>query len=430
MLTAYSEHDLSDSPCMFLPCGHFFTVETLDGIVGLSTYYETDGSGQPIALKDLPYDLDIDQIKIVCPNCRKSLRNISRYGRPIRRALLIQSTLKFITWSNREYAGLMSTFLDLKAELNDTQAGTTFKVKDIKLEGSSDRMTKAIRNVPGSDRYANIFAFRKALNKYSHDVRTSEQPFRKVQDLVTFANRRKASSSVEPFSFPASTVLQTKASRLSACLLLRCDLAILMDYFSIRRNSPGETQTSRLIDTSTCRQRCREIITACAADSHVMQEAEAHIFLAQFAALELNRSTFPDGSASHITSLRTEAQEHLDKVKALHARHPAQIKTLAPDVEVTEKTLADQVFYSAVSDEEMRAAVKAMQTEFLSTGHWYRCVNGHPFTVGECGMPMAQTRCPECGAPVGGRDHVVAEGVQRADDLGAIERGIGGLDIQ
>ncbi|PSK60183.1 NFX1-type zinc finger-containing protein 1 [Elsinoe australis] len=430
MFTAYSEHDLSDSPCIFLPCGHFFTVETLDGIVGLSTYYESDESGQPISLKDLPYDLDIDQTKIVCPNCRKSLRNISRYGRPIRRALLIQSTLKFITWSNREYAGLMSTFLDLKAELNNTQAGTTSKVKDIKLEGPSDRMTKAIRNVPGSDRYANIVAFRKALNKYSHDVRTSEQPFRKVQDLVTFANRRKASSSVEPFSFPASTVLQTKASRLSACLLLRCDLAILMDYFSIRRNSPGETQTFRLIDTSTCHQRCREIITACAADSHVMQEAEAHIFLAQFAALEINRSTFPDGSAAHITSLRTEAQEHLDKAKALQARHPGQTKALAPDVEATEKMLADQVFYSAVSDEEIRVAVKAMQTEFLSTGHWYRCVNGHPFTVGECGMPMAQTRCPECGAPVGGRDHVAAEGVQRADDLGAIERGIGGLDIQ
>lgn len=30
---------------------------------------------------------------------------------------------------------------------------------------------------------------------------------------------------------------------------------------------------------------------------------------------------------------------------------------------------------------------------------------------------MEQTRCPECGAPVGGQHHMAAAGVRGADDL-------------
>jgi hypothetical protein len=45
------------------------------------------------------------------------------------------------------------------------------------------------------------------------------------------------------------------------------------------------------------------------------------------------------------------------------------------------------------------------------------CVNGHPFTVGECGMPMETSRFPECGERVGGAHHRAVEGVTRAEDI-------------
>jgi len=35
-----------------------------------------------------------------------------------------------------------------------------------------------------------------------------------------------------------------------------------------------------------------------------------------------------------------------------------------------------------------------MAREFIGTGHWYTCLNGHPFTVGECGMPMQTSIYP------------------------------------
>ncbi|XP_075850113.1 E3 ubiquitin-protein ligase RNF213 isoform X2 [Microcebus murinus] len=36
---------------------------------------------------------------------------------------------------------------------------------------------------------------------------------------------------------------------------------------------------------------------------------------------------------------------------------------------------------------------------------WYTCPNGHPCSVGECGMPMEQSLCVDCGAPIGGSNH-------------------------
>ena len=67
-----------------------------------------------------------------------------------------------------------------------------------------------------------------------------------------------------------------------------------------------------------------------------------------------------------------------------------------------------------------------MAYDFRGTEHWYYCENGHPFTIGECGMPMETSQCPQCGSPIGGLDHRVVGGVRAATDL---DRQFGGLGI-
>ena len=46
---------------------------------------------------------------------------------------------------------------------------------------------------------------------------------------------------------------------------------------------------------------------------------------------------------------------------------------------------------------------------------WYKCPNGHPYSVGGCTMPMEESIClhPGCGAKIGGRNHVCVAGVRR-----------------
>ncbi|NXS37956.1 RN213 ligase, partial [Pomatostomus ruficeps] len=42
--------------------------------------------------------------------------------------------------------------------------------------------------------------------------------------------------------------------------------------------------------------------------------------------------------------------------------------------------------------------------------HVPECPNGHPCTVGECGLPMETSRCPDCLVPIGGVDHKPLKG--------------------
>ncbi|KAG0025767.1 hypothetical protein BGZ81_006855 [Podila clonocystis] len=54
---------------------------------------------------------------------------------------------------------------------------------------------------------------------------------------------------------------------------------------------------------------------------------------------------------------------------------------------------------------EKMQVFRAMATTLGGTGHWYRCPNGHPYVIGECGRAMQVSTCPECGASVGGGSH-------------------------
>ncbi|XP_050764641.1 E3 ubiquitin-protein ligase RNF213 [Gymnogyps californianus] len=60
--------------------------------------------------------------------------------------------------------------------------------------------------------------------------------------------------------------------------------------------------------------------------------------------------------------------------------------------------------------EDIMAQARAW--EGLATLRWYTCPNGHPCTVGECGLPMETSCCLDCGAQVGGEMHKPLRGFQ------------------
>ncbi|CAE7238249.1 rnf213a [Symbiodinium pilosum] len=57
----------------------------------------------------------------------------------------------------------------------------------------------------------------------------------------------------------------------------------------------------------------------------------------------------------------------------------------------------------------------------------HACSCGYMYTIGECTRPMQQTRCPECGAQIGGREHQLQQGNRRLGDTrnGGWERRVG-----
>ncbi|CAK7197833.1 hypothetical protein SEUCBS139899_000482 [Sporothrix eucalyptigena] len=130
------------------------------------------------------------------------------------------------------------------------------------------------------------------------------------------------------------------------------------------------------------------------------------------------------------TSLKEKAEQHINDARALVQEKPSLDKHIGSELERLKLALVDFAFYQPVSVAELQDVYKAMATEFSGSGHWYTCAHGHLFTVGECGMPMEQARCNECGAPVGGQHHINVEGVQRADAIEELGRGVNRLGIE
>ncbi|PPJ57706.1 hypothetical protein CBER1_00182 [Cercospora berteroae] len=138
------------------------------------------------------------------------------------------------------------------------------------------------------------------------------------------------------------------------------------------------------IELRKYRVECNDLVEGATKSKYPLQQAEGHIFWAQFAALECGAMAASEGdSFQNREALKREAVLHLDQAQEICKKYPV-------------------------------------------TGHWYCCVNGHPFTIGECGGAMEQTRCPECNAPIGGQHHQTAAGVTRAQH---IERQFGNLRV-
>lgn len=58
--------------------------------------------------------------------------------------------------------------------------------------------------------------------------------------------------------------------------------------------------------------------------------------------------------------------------------------------------------------------VLAVVQQAMGKLQWYYCPNGHPCTIGECGRPMQRSNCVDCGAVIGGDNHMPVQGFQRA----------------
>ncbi|KAJ7497553.1 hypothetical protein FB451DRAFT_1211927 [Mycena latifolia] len=90
-----------------------------------------------------------------------------------------------------------------------------------------------------------------------------------------------------------------------------------------------------------------------------------------------------------------------------------------------EKSIRADTFYEPLSLDDKMAVVRALN--FSHTGHFYTCPRGHVYVIADCGGAMERSRCPECGASIGGENHTLDETNQRAVDFEEIGREVGQL---
>ncbi|KAJ3359463.1 NFX1-type zinc finger-containing protein 1, partial [Allomyces javanicus] len=68
-------------------------------------------------------------------------------------------------------------------------------------------------------------------------------------------------------------------------------------------------------------------------------------------------------------------------------------------------------------DPEIAQVIMAVAQMEGAAGHWFRCPNGHPFVIGDCGGAMQTGWCLECGEAIGGASHRLLQSNSSANDL-------------
>ncbi|PYH53314.1 putative NF-X1 finger and helicase domain protein, partial [Aspergillus niger CBS 101883] len=415
---AYHEIDLNENPCIFPRCGHFLTMESMDGQMDMKEQYELDADGKPVAITASSKPFSVEDVKR-CATCRGSLRDISRYGRLVRRAMLDEATKKFILYLNNEYVPmaqeLPKLIIGLPEAKNSAGSSAMFQIGEaIRIEGSGSQQIKHLGDLMKKNkisRWDELVRLRNRMVKYYSRVQVEEQPFSRVQYLVEHARRVKEAQGTFKFN---ESVLQTKGVLLASALLIRLDIALLGDFLSLyNAATPLATRRELFVNLQKNMDDCHGLIQLASELQRVAHQVEGYVFLAQLCALQ--RSHIKE--IADAESRLVEGRDALDAAEQLCKQYPGQTQGLSEEIESAKAMLRGSTFYSAVSNEERMAVITAMNREFRGTGHWYYCPNGHPFTIGECGGAMQVSTCPECGAQVGGRSHQTVDGVTRANDL-------------
>ncbi|KAI9376610.1 hypothetical protein BJX61DRAFT_255560 [Aspergillus egyptiacus] len=405
----YRDVDLSESPCIFPRCGHFLTMESMDAQMDLAKYYDLDDQGKPVAIKDSSGPFRMEDIKS-CAICRGHLRDVARYGRLVRQGLLDESNKKLILYVNREYIPLAEEIAINVQRLQEVEYKQKISLPAVvRIQGPRSNQINAMKRALGrvsTGRWGDILKLRERIDVYRRRVSSEENPFIRVLNMIESARRRHHLALVK-FNY-GSSALENKGVLLATALSIRLDMALIIDFLKMK----ARNRVRVIIDLRETFMECETFIQTASQSKRPALEAEGYLYLAQLHALERCHCLDTAESREHLDQGRM-AIEH---ARAIVEHFPDQTRGLEAEIDGAENMLLS-TFYLTVTRAERLAVVQAMTSEFVGTGHWYYCENGHPFTIGECGGAMQESTCPECGARVGGHQHRVVDGVTRADDL-------------
>lgn len=117
-----------------------------------------------------------------------------------------------------------------------------------------------------------------------------------------------------------------------------------------------------------------------------------------------------------------------EKSEIEEMRHTIELKLLANSrysdvddniIENELKNLSRKIgLLLEISQQEKIEIVQAIR---LAKGHWFKCPNGHPYVIGECGGAMEVAKC-FCGEQIGGYGHHLLSTNQFAGEMDGAAR--------
>lgn len=450
-MKSYNEIDLAKSPIVVLGCSHFFTVETLDGLMGMANFYVEDIHGRFAGLKDLSGALAGPVPR--CPDCQCVVRQFAtqRFNRVINRAVIDEMSKRFLVNGQTNLRDLQERVSSMEQTLEATRQATVNSIR-LAITPAQGQLTPAMQ--PSiintlEARYNRCREVEKAVDDFLRTVANKHQPAHKLHAATIQAARTQSlersmatltvEDSILPVERDRRVILGGRAEK------LKTEYITLVDKFEISGVLRFTTSTSSIKISGGAPdqlvkpffQKCQKFMVDCVVENFTKLAVEAALYYGTIARLYRSSCGSKIDAVKPSTEYIKTAQELLKQALEL-CNQPFQNSDVFRKAVDDSIKLLGREWYEQVTTEEI-AAVKAAMVSgrggiATHAGHWYNCQNGHPvsqstgsllvafanvkqFAIGECGMPMERARCPECGSPVGGQSHQAVEGVTRATNM-------------
>ncbi len=386
----YGEIDLDETPVVILGCGHFFTSESLDGLVGLDEVYTRNEVDKFDGLRDISGTMAHGVP--TCPDCKCPIRQFAtkRYNRVINRAVMDQTTKRFLM----NGLGMLSSL-------------------DTKLKAAADKLDKT-RNKLGrkiwaffgisdlNERYRTVIRLEKEAKELRKSTDDQNQPSKRLFDAIL--THQKSTGSLEDqtrqldISAASTDVTRTpvfdKQVSLGAWMLqLTAQDIILRDKFATLEtnspwtedeinNKPGRLapeflrECQKFIECATEQNLLRLVVQGTLCYVRIAARAESFDYRAADGAEVIGT----DARSRAVIEHTNTARELLGEASDVCDRLP-DAGELRVAVETMQKLFAGPI-YETVTPEEIASIKLAMVSGphaiATNSGHWYNCANGHP----------------------------------------------------
>ncbi|MCJ1246495.1 hypothetical protein MMC30_003703 [Trapelia coarctata] len=186
-MKAFGEIYLDATPIVVLGCGHFFTTETLDGLVGMAEVYAMDAHGLFVGLQDISGTLAPSVPR--CPDCQRPIRQYAtqRLNRVINRAVTDEMSKRFLTSGRASLQALEGQVSALELDFEKSRHELVKKFDAVGTATDPVRSVKVAEQLKSRDVESGKFA--KAVAFFLESVAEKQQPVRKLHDATVKAIR-------------------------------------------------------------------------------------------------------------------------------------------------------------------------------------------------------------------------------------------------
>ena len=389
-MKTYAEIDVDLTPIVVLGCRHFFTAETLDGLVGMRTAYVSDAEGRFTALADMSTTL-ADKVP-QCPDCQRPVRQYAtrRYNRIINRAVADRSSKRFLVTGKAELNKVDIELENLQEELAASHA------EFLRPMNMFHERLQALFEKQVLVRYTDCDKLRSRIKDLRRKTSERYQPSHKLYEATIHALRRKtpdglsealADLSVENKWQPVER--DRRVALAGEMALLKLDFITLEDKMGISLALRSATSTQAFkwpggsphLLVKAFLKNCTSLISSCDAAALPKLAVEATLYHARMAQMYQSCHSLVGADIARAIEFVADAKNNLERASLLCEQPFQHVEILKEAVRETIQLLQRER-YETVSPEEVAAIKRAMLagSSGLPThsGHWYNCANGHP----------------------------------------------------